>query len=229
MGRRRRRVVWTSSFLVVGAIVGTALGAVLYRTLRPTEYIPGEDNPEITRKLAKGLPEEAPSPRFTDVTADAGLAGFVHFVGERTSQLPEDMGSGLAWGDYDNDGDDDLFVVAAGGALDLDPGERAASRLFENLGDGTFAPVSGFPETRVVGMAAAWGDYDADGWQDLIVTGYRSLILYRNDAGERFVRDERFPEPDGYWSGATWGDYDNDRDLDLYVCAYVDYEEDETG
>jgi tetratricopeptide (TPR) repeat protein len=228
MGRRRRRLVWTVTLLVIGSVAGTAIGLAVYRGRRAATYLPGEDNPEITRRLARGLPEDAPEPRLTDVTQSAGLGAFRSFAGERTSQLPEDMGSGLAWGDLDNDGDDDLFLVSAGGPVGSAASNRGASELYENLGDGTFRKVEEFPDTRIIGMGAAWGDYNADGWEDLVVTGYRSLTLYRNREG-RLEPDPRFPALDGYWSGASWGDYDNDRDLDLYVCAYVDYVEDPDG
>src|SRR5215469_18281906 len=65
----------------------------------------------------KRLPSGAPPPLFTDVTKAAGLDGFRQFQGARSSQLPEDMGSGVAWGDFDNDGREDLFVVSGGGPL----------------------------------------------------------------------------------------------------------------
>ncbi len=170
----------------------------------------------------RSLPGGAPPPRFTDVTAQAGLGSFRTFAGARTSQLPEDMGGGAAWGDFDNDGFDDLFLVSAGGALTLPPGRRAPSMLFHNRADGTFEQVHDFPELRILGMGAAWADYDKDGWLDLVVTGYDTLLLFRNDRG-RFVRDKRFPEPKGFWTGAGWGDYNNDGYPDLYVCGYVRY------
>jgi len=132
------------------------------------------------------------------------------------------MGSGAAWGDFDNDGDEDVVLVASGGALGGLPGELAATELYENLGDGSFARASHFPETRIIGMGAAWGDHDGDGWLDLIVTGYNALLLFRNEGG-RLVRDSGIPDLPGYWAGASWGDFDNDRDLDLYVCGYVEY------
>jgi len=207
-------------------MVGTALGMVLYRASRPKTYLPGEEHAEITRSLSKGLPEDAPLPRFKDVSVEAGLGSFRTFSGNRSSQLPEDMGPGAAWGDFDNDGDEDLFLVASGGAMSLPQEERAPSQLYRNDGDGTFALVPDFPETRVMGMGAAWGDYDGDGWLDLMVTGYNSLILYRNREGH-FERDAGFPELRGFWAGAAWGDYDGDRDLDLYVCGYVRYAEDD--
>ena len=224
MTRRQRRLRVTIAILVLAALAGTAIGVRQYRARRATAYEPGESNSDITQALARGIPADAPSPRFSDVTRKSGLDGFRTFAGDRTSQLPEDMGPGAAWGDFDNDGDDDLFLVSAGGALTLPPAERAPSELYENLGNGTFRRVADLPETRIIGMGAAWGDYNGDGWLDLIVTGYNTLILYRNEHG-RFVRDRRFPEPKGLWAGAVWGDYDRDGRLDLYVCGYVRYRE----
>ena len=212
--------------LAGGLVVVLAVaGYFAYRATRPEVRRPGEALPEITRKLALDLPEEAPFPRFTDVTIEAGLGEFVTFRGDRTSQLPEDMGSGAAWGDFDDDGDDDLFLVGAGGSLTLPPEAWAESMLFENLGDGSFRRVLDFPTTRIMGMGAAWGDADGDGRLDLAVSGYNALRLFRNTE-DGFVRDPEFPEVPGYWAGVSWGDVDNDRDLDLYVSGYVRYEED---
>ena len=228
VSRRRRRLRWTIATLTFLAVAGSGAAVWLFLRSRPAVYQPGEDHPEITQNLVKDLPAEAPRPRFTDVTKQAGLVSFRAFAGARTSQLPEDMGSGAAWGDFDNDGDQDLFLVSSGGPLTAAPAERASSELYENLGDGTFRKVADFPDTRVIGMGAAWGDYDSDGRLDLVVTGYNTLILYHNEGG-RFSRDTRFPEPKGFWAGAAWGDFDNDRDLDLYVCGYVRYVADDAG
>jgi Flp pilus assembly protein TadD len=133
------------------------------------------------------------------------------------------MGSGVAWGDFDNDGLDDLFVVSGGGSLDLPLSQRALSMLYRNLGDGRFEKVQDFPDVRILGMGAAWGDYNNDGWLDLVVTGYDTIILFRNDHGH-LVRDKSFPSPKGFWTGVSWGDYNRDGYLDLYVCGYVKYQ-----
>jgi tetratricopeptide (TPR) repeat protein len=227
--RRKRRLRRMALLLSAVAVVTAVIGWLVYRATRPEVRRPGEDLPEITAKLARNLPAEAPMPRFTEVTGAAGLAGFRSFAGQRTSQLPEDMGSGLAWGDFDNDGDDDLFLVSAGGDLSLPEAEIAPSQLYENRGDGTFQPVDSFPELRIRGMGAAWGDYDGDGWLDLAVSGYRALLLFHNERGRLEPAPALPVFENGYWSGVSWADFDNDRDLDLYVCGYVQYAEDVGG
>ncbi len=222
LSRRQRQTLVTALLLVAATLVIGIAVFRQYRTTAAAAYQPGEGNADITSTLARRLPPDAPRPAFTEVTADAGLGGFVAFRGHRTSQLPEDMGPGAAWGDFDNDGDEDVFLVSAGGPLDSAPADRAASELYENDGAGRFRLVTQFPETRVLGTGAAWGDVDRDGWLDLVVTGYQSLRLYRNHEG-RMALDDRFPAPAGFWTGAAWGDYDRDGDLDLYVCGYVQY------
>ncbi len=163
--------------------------------------------------------------------APSSLPRFIHFNGHpRASLLPEDNGSGLAWGDYDGDGDDDLFLCNMNGPYLLDPGKRnqfPGSRLWRNEGNGKFTDV-----TKSVGldhaamdMAALFVDYDNDGDQDLIVTHLGGVRLYRNTAG-RFTdvtKTAGLGDVDGYCLGVTWGDYDRDGRLDLYVCRYVDF------
>ena len=250
--RRLRRVAWTAGSLVVLVLIGGLVSWRIHKENATQEYTPGEASQDITSQLStrsaptsavqpqsvkhaisgrvvdqlrnpgRNLPQGAPEPRFTDVTQAAGLAGFRQFQGERSSQLPEDMGSGVAWGDFDNDGLDDLFVVSSGGPLGAPTSQLAPSVLYRNLGDGRFEKVKDFPDLRIHGMAAAWGDYNNDGWLDLVVTGYDTIILFRNDHGH-LVRDKSFPSPKGFWAGASWGDYNRDGYLDLYVCGYVKY------
>lgn len=167
--------------------------------------------------------------RFDDHSTEAGI-DCRHFPGTRTSLLPEDMGSGLAVGDYDGDGDEDVYVVNFAGSIHADASrdreEQGANRLYANRGDGTFVDVT--DETGVglsaFGMGAAWGDYDNDGDLDLYVTNYGPNVLYRND-GTRFrnVTDQAGVGDAGFSSGCAWGDYDRDGHIDLYVCSYVDF------
>lgn len=223
---RKRKLRWTLFSLALAGAFAVIGGVIIYFLTRPQHYNPAEKNSEITSSLSRNLPTDAPTPRLTDVTREAGLGSFRNFSGNRTSQLPEDMGPGAAWGDFDNDGDDDLFLVSAGGPLNFPAEKLLRCELYENLGNGKFRRVESFPDVRIHGMAAAWGDYDGDGFLDLAISGYNELLLFHNERGTgKFVREARFPSRKGFWSGLSWGDYNNDRALDLYVCGYVQYTE----
>lgn len=177
------------------------------------------------------LPPDRPRIQFTDVTEQAGI-DFQHFHGVRSTQLPEDMGSGAAWGDYDNDGFADLYVVDVAAPLTASPEQVAQSpggnRLYHNNGDGTFTDVTrkagvGF---KGVGMGAAWADYDNDGHLDLVITSYDQLVLYHNNGDGTFTDVSAkvgFDKFRGFWTGVAWGDYDRDGNVDLFVCGYVRY------
>jgi hypothetical protein len=166
------------------------------------------------------------SVRFHDVSAQAGLH-FVHSSGPRNHLLPEDMGSGLAWGDYDNDGFPDLYVVNQPSQFGSDRKDGAGNRLYHNNGNGTFTDVteSAHLELHHFGMGAYWGDYDNDGHLDLFVTGVGGCYLYHNEGNGRFRNvTQQSGVHDPLWStGAVWVDFDNDGWLDLYVVHYVDY------
>ena len=146
---------------------------------------------------------------FTDVTFDAGL-GEVHYPSHTA-----------AWGDYDNDGDLDLYVGNESSRTFVAP-----SQLFRNDGDGTFTDVAGSATVMNYGYAkaAVWGDYDGDGLQDLYVSNFGgSNRLYRN-TGRGFFIDEAprlgVTGPTGSFPAWFW-DVDNDGLLDLYVSAYT--------
>jgi len=181
---------------------------------------------------ARKVPRDYPRVTFTDVTEQAGIH-FTHFQGVRSTQLPEDMGSGAAWGDYDNDGYPDLYVVDVAGPLTYTPEQMAKSpggnRLYHNNRNGTFTDVTekagvGF---KGVGMAAAWADYDNDGHLDLVVTSYDRIVLYHNNGDGTFTDTTEKAGLDkfrGFWAGVAWGDYDRDGNVDLFVCGYVKYQ-----
>jgi len=164
---------------------------------------------------------------FEDQREAAGI-NFQHFPATRRSLMPEDMGSGLAWGDYDNDGDPDLFLVNFYGSI-LEPipdnAEKGRPALYRNEGQGRFTEVSNQAglDKATFGLAAAWGDYDNDGDLDLYITNYGSNLLYRNNGEGTFsdVTTQAGVGDSGFSAGCGWGDYDNDGHIDLYVTTYV--------
>jgi hypothetical protein len=135
--------------------------------------------------------------------------------------MTEIMGAGVALFDYDNDGDlDVLFVQSAG-----------ESRLFRNelvpSGKLSFTDVTAQSGItfRGYGMGAATGDYNNDGFEDLLITGYNSRALYRNNGNGTFTAID-FPRADGVWStSASFFDYDRDGKLDLIILSYVSFSE----
>ncbi|MFQ5528788.1 MAG: FG-GAP-like repeat-containing protein [Gemmatimonadota bacterium] len=207
--------------MTIGVFALLAIGAaiVLWQARSPgSEYTPGEDLTGLTAALARDLPADHPDVSFTDVTEAAGI-DFRHFPARRSGQLPEDMGSGAGWADYDNDGWLDLLLVNIAGP----------TQLYRNLGNGTFRDVTEEAgiDHATVGMGVAWGDYDDDGWVDVFLSAYGQNALYRNLGDGTFgdvTTDVGMGNSDGFWAGASWGDYDRDGYLDLYVTGYVQYE-----
>lgn len=129
--------------------------------------------------------------------------------------------TGVAWGDYDNDGFLDVFVCR----LDINFQQKLPSFLFHNNGDGTFTQLVQSPFTTDTGFAlgCSWADYDNDGWLDLFVTENEgnSNRLYRNNGDGSFSRVHSGPiaTDRGDSAGSSWGDYDRDGFLDLFVAT----------
>jgi enediyne biosynthesis protein E4 len=182
--------------------------------------------------VAAGVP--APTVRLVDVTEAAGIH-FRHTSGASGRlYLPETMGAGCAFLDYDGDGWQDLFLVNSGPL----PGYRGKGpfypALYRNRGDGTFQEVT--KEAGLAfecyGMGCAVGDYDNDGDEDLYITAWGSDHLFRNErvpAGKaRFVdvtppvmRARQATGIPHWGTSCAWVDYDRDGDLDLFVCRYA--------
>lgn len=144
--------------------------------------------------------------------------------------LPETVGAGGAFFDYDNDGWMDIYLVNSGPADFFAPKQQLKNALYRNNHDGTFTDVT--DKAGVAGgwfgMGAAAGDYDADGWMDLYVTTYGKNFLYRNNGNGTFtdVAEKAGVVAPGWSTCAVWFDYDNDQRLDLFVSSFVHYSKD---
>ena len=143
--------------------------------------------------------------------------------------LIETMGAGCAWIDYDQDGLLDLYLVNGAATKLYTPKRSLRSALYHNNGDGTFTDVTeraGVGAEGLFGMGVAVGDFNNDGFPDLLVLGYGRCILYRNNGDGTFadVTAKSGVENHGRWaSSAAWFDYDNDGRLDLIIANYVDW------
>lgn len=229
LSRRKRYVVLTSGLGLLALIIIFSI----FWMLRPVEkmYKPGEEIEGLTTVLSRSIPPDYSKVTFKDVSKEAGI-DFIHFYGKRTTQLPEDMGSGAAWGDYDNDGWLDLFVANVAGPVTMTPEEMQNSpahcALYHNNRDGTFTEVSkeAGVDLRAMAMAPAWGDYNNDGWIDLFVSCYGTNRLYKNNGDGTFTDISILSgtgDQNGFWTGASWADFNSDGFPDLYVCGYVQY------
>ena len=141
--------------------------------------------------------------------------------------LPETMGPGVAFLDYDNDGWMDLYIVNSGPCDFFQPQAPLRNALYRNNRDGTFTDVTEKAGVAggTFGMGVAVGDYDNDGFPDLFVTAYGRCILYRNNGDGTFtdVTEKAGVAAPGWTTSAVWFDYDNDGKLDLFVCSFVEF------
>ncbi len=172
-----------------------------------------------TPAAAKGPAE------FRDVTAAAGIK-FVHNNGAFGKKyLPETLGPGVAFIDYDNDGWPDIFLV---NGTDW-PGhatKHSTPKLYHNNHDGTFTDVTHKAglDVEMFGLGVTVGDYDNDGFDDLFVTAYGQSHLFHNNGNGTFTdvtQKAGFAGIKEFSTSAAWVDYDKDGKLDLVVANYV--------
>ena len=205
----RRRVA------VQGSLAAAVLAAALACDGKPKAEAPKPAPPEKANPVV-----------FSDVTKSAGIT-FTHHNGARGKKyLPETMGSGLVFFDYDGDGWQDLFFV---NSADWPESRRGPSypALYRNKGDGAFEDTTKkaglLVETFGIGVAAA--DYDNDGDPDLFLNALGPDHLWRNRGDGTFedvTKAAGVGDP-GFGSSATWLDYDRDGFLDLFICNYVQW------
>ncbi len=171
--------------------------------------------------------------RFIDVTTSSGI-NFRHIHGGTGKKyFVETMGAGCAALDYDNDGWLDIFAVN-GGPLPGYIGERPLNALYRNEGDGRFRDVTEHAGVGVTdyGMGCCVGDYDNDGFDDLLVTAYGRNSLFHNEGDGTFSEvsesvgiHSRLQKGETPWNtGCAFFDYDRDGYLDLFIAGYLAYE-----
>lgn len=214
-GSATRQFVWVFGVLVLAAIL--LLGALAFVMKSRTA---GQQS-----SGSQGTSAMAPAAAFTDVTTASGIS-FIHNSGATGSKwLPETMGGGVAFLDFDGDGAPDLLFVNGTG-WDRNAGQTTAA-LYRNDGSGRFADVtagSGL-DVPLHGMGVAVGDYDNDGWVDVLITGVGGSRLFRNLGGGKFRDVTLFAGIAGgtnaWTTSASFIDFNNDGWLDLFIASYV--------
>jgi hypothetical protein len=183
-------------------------------------------SPAPPKAIEKPKDVHPPEVCFVDITEPAGI-DFVHTNGSTGDKLlPETMGSGAAFLDYDNDGDPDLLLVNFAPWLDRAADDKPATQAFyRNDGQGQFTQVTAEVglDVTLYGMGAAAGDFDNDGFTDLVITGLSGNRLYHNRQGKRFeeVTGSGMEANHGWSTGAAFLDANRDGKLDLFICNYV--------
>jgi len=166
-------------------------------------------------------------PQLVDITKSTAIK-FDHLASPEQKYIVESMSGGVALIDYDRDGWLDIYFTNAPSVAIALSGRKAKCALFHNNRDGTFTDVTdkagvGYPGWA---MGAVVGDYNNDGWPDLLVTCFGGIVLYRNNGDGTFTdvtRQAGLSSDSGWATGAAFGDYDGDGWADLFVSHYVDF------
>src|SRR5688572_27630037 len=171
----------------------------------------------------------AASPLFEEIPPSASGISWKHDNAMSPHRyLPETMGPGVAFFDFDNDGWLDIFMVNSGASDFFSPAVPLKNALFRNNRNGTFTDVTdkaGVAGGKEFGMGCAIADYDNDGYQDILVTAYGRCTLYHNNGNGTFtdVTGKAGLAAPGWTTSAVWFDYDNDGKLDLFLCSFVQF------
>jgi enediyne biosynthesis protein E4 len=204
-------------------IAATLLSAALVVCCQP-ESSPGQANTKPLQPSSAQPHSELP--QLVDITRSTKIQ-FDHLSSPAKKYIVESMSGGVALIDYDRDGWPDIYFTNAPGIDMALAGKKARSALFHNNHDGTFTDVT---EKAGVGypcwaMGASIGDFDNDGWPDLLVTCFGGIVLYHNNHDGTFsnvTTQAGLGSDSGWATGAAFGDYDGDGWTDLFVAHYVD-------
>jgi enediyne biosynthesis protein E4 len=169
------------------------------------------------------------SPAFEEIPPAASKISWTHVAGLSPEMyLPETVGPGCGFIDYDNDGWMDIYLVNSGRCDFYTPSQPLRNALYHNNRDGTFTDVTEKAGVagNAYGMGVAVGDYDGDGLPDMYVTQYSRSILYHNNGDGTFtdVTAKAGLAAPGWGTSAVWFDYDNDGRLDLFVCRFANFD-----
>jgi hypothetical protein len=164
---------------------------------------------------------------IVDVSAAAGL-NWSHNAGRSAHKyLPETVGGGGGFFDYDNDGDVDILLIDSGSLTDISK-NKPNNKLYRNDGSGTFTDVTSDAGltaiTGIYGIGAVPGDFNQDGWTDILLTGVGHTILLENRKGHFIdVTHERDAAVNGFTTAAVFLDADRNGKTDIFVARYVEW------
>ncbi len=209
--RHRIPILAISASLCLAVCIPTVSSQSRKPVASPNTNLPGVDEPY---------------PQLIDITPSTGIT-FKHLSSPEQKYIVESMSGGVALIDYDRDGWPDIYFTNAPSAQMALAGKKARSALYRNNHDGTFTDVTdeagvGYP---CWAQGAVVGDYNNDGWPDLLVTCLGGIVLYRNNGDGTFIDATKSAglAGDTQWAtGAAFGDYDGDGWPDLFVSHYVD-------
>ena len=226
--------------LSLAVVLGCGSGTET-KSERAADQLPSTATPGSTAWPTAKLPAELPAPAqpreprsddwFEDVTERSGIRfGYRNGCEAGHFTLLETVGGGVALFDCDGDGDLDVFVTG-GGRIEGNPIQvfGRSSALFRNDGDWRFTEItaeSGLDTKALYSHGCEVGDFDRDGFPDLIVTGFGGCQLWHNDGGRRFknVTELAGLKANDWSTSAAWADFDRDGWLDLYVANYAEWQ-----
>jgi len=231
---RSKRKIVLRAYRAAAVIVAALLFASASFLSSPTpaddatkQQIPAQKRNAVNSPAVVPPYQPTQLPRLVDITASTKIK-FDHLSSPEQKYIVESMSGGVALIDYDRDGWPDIFLTNSPSVGMAQAGKKARSALFHNNHDGTFTDVTdkagvGYP---CWAMGAAVGDYNNDGWPDLVVTCFDGgVVLYRNNGDGTFtdVTKQAGLDKDKKWAtGAAFGDYDKDGWVDLIVTYYAD-------